>query len=695
VAEDRRPDAVPALLRPVLALASRWNTSARLTVLAVLMLVPGIFATWSFTATIGGQVAFSDRERSGNRVLAAALDAMAATAAGDRVDLEAVHRAVAAEPDLDLATALEGVRTTAAAADSATPAGRARVNVALAALVTAVGNDSNLILDPDLDSFYVMDALVVQLPKALRVSTDAAVPPAETGTARVAAQALRAGELASAADAISGDVDTAVRQTSRAGLSEDLSSLAAVADAVTALSTQVTAALGSDRTGDPAAVGGAAAAAVAPATAALDDLLRARVEGLAGRRDVTLAVTVAGLLLAFWFALGVRWRTRHDVALALDGVTAIADGDLSDRPVPASRDEFGAIGRALDVARRRLASQEREIAETRESRERGLLRSFAQQRMAQQHVRKQAQRAIDETAEAVVRELTEVMAQVEQVRESAGAIESQVSAANGITQAMVDQSAQAGGVVERLEQNLRNVAGMAKLISGVADQTKLLALNATIEAARAGEAGQGFSVVAGEVKQLATTTASSTEEIAATVSSLEADAAAMLASVHGVGFGVGEVTGTTAALAEVAQRQHDVVGQLSSSVGDALERIRSMSSVTARLDRRASERLPARGFAEVHVEGTRYPAELADVSATGARLIATDVIPVGASGVVRVDLPLGSEGVVVEAEVVRDRLDGDQQELGLRFLRLTPVVSARIEAFLTAAASYIEDQAVS
>jgi methyl-accepting chemotaxis protein len=693
VTSPSAPDATPSLLRPVLALAGRWNTSARLSVLVVLLLVPGLFATWSFTATIGGQIAFSDRQRTGTRVLTAALQAMAATAAGDRVDVDAVRRAALAEEDLELGAALDEVATAAAAADNASPAGRARVNEALAGLVTAVGNDSNLILDPDLDSFYVMDALIVQLPKALRATARAAVPPTETGTAQIASQALVAGELSSAADALRGDIETAVQQTAETGLREELAPLAAVADGVTTLATQVTGALGTGATADPAPVGQLAADAVAPATAALDDLLRARVDGLALRRDITLALTVAGLLLATWFALGVRWLTRRDVALALDGVTAIAAGDLAERPVPESRDEFGAIGRAVETARRRLADHDRMIVETREDREQSLMRTFAQQRLAQKHVRLQAQRAIDETAEAVVRELTEVVGHVGAVREAADAIDAQVMTTNGITQGMVEQAGEASEVVSRLENNLRSVAGMARLISGVADQTKLLALNATIEAARAGEAGRGFSVVADEVKQLATETAGSTEQIAATVSSLEADAGAMLTAVTGVGGGVGDVTGTTAALAEVAKEQRVLVDALDKTVGDALTRIRSMGSVTERLERREAERLPVNGVAEIHRDGETYTAELNDLSATGARLVADESLPVQQGDVLRAVLPLGPDVVTVDAEIVRDRRDAGGQELGIRFVRLDPEVGARIEAFLATAAAWIESSA--
>ena len=670
----------------MLALAGRWSTGARLTVLVILLLVPGLLATWSYTATIDGEIGFGERELAGTRVLAAALDAMAATTAGEAPDLAALRRAVEDAGELDVDAAWQDVESAAASADPASPAGRAQLDAALAGFVTAVGDDSNLILDPDLDSFYVMDALVVQLPKALQAATEAATPTTGQGTALISARALTAGRLSSAADAVTSDVDTAVGNTGRTGLRDELAGLTAAVAAAGALATRLTETLGSTAPADPAAVGEAAADAAGPATEALAALLTTRVDGLQRRRDLTLAVTAGGLLLAVWFALGVRWRTRRDVALALESVTAMAEGDLGERPLPESRDEFGSIGRALEVARQRLAQQDRELHEAREDRERNLMRVFAQQRLSQQHVRRQAQRAIDETAEAVIRELTEVMGHVEAVRRAAGAIEEQVAAADGIMRVMVGQAEEAGGVVQRLGDNLRDVAGMAHLISGVADQTKMLALNATIEAARAGEAGRGFSVVAGEVKQLATETASSTERITATVRSLEQDTAAMLESVTGVGHGVVEVNGTTATLGDVARQQYELVRRLDETVGDALDRMQSMSSVAEKLERRDAERVPAQGFAEVTAAGTVHAAQLRDLSTTGARLEADDPVPVRVGQVVRVDLPLGADGVTVDAEVVRERRDQGVHELGIRFVRLGEPATRRIDQYLAAVA---------
>ena len=65
VAERRRPTAAPVVLRPGLTVVDRLRTSMRLSMLIALLLLPALVASWAFTTTINGQIAFSSAERGG------------------------------------------------------------------------------------------------------------------------------------------------------------------------------------------------------------------------------------------------------------------------------------------------------------------------------------------------------------------------------------------------------------------------------------------------------------------------------------------------------------------------------------------------------------------------------------------------------------------------------------------------------
>jgi methyl-accepting chemotaxis protein len=666
----------PALLRPLLAVADRLRTSARLAVLSIVLLVPGLVATYSYAGVIGGQIDFATLEQAGTAVVRPALAALSDTVAGRSPDLAPLQTAVGQHPELELEKVMSAV---------AGSGGRVSQATALAAFITEAGNTSKLILDPDLDSFYVMDLQIVQLPKALVAAAEAASPTATAGTgALVGEQAVHAGELSSAATAIRSDVQTAAGATALTGLAGRLTSLTAAADSIDALGKTLTDTLDKPGPADPSAVAAAVKAAVDPAVDVLSELLAVRVGGFSQSRTVTLSITVAGLLIAIWFAAAVWWRTRRDVHLAVTGVTAIAEGDLGMKPVPAGRDEFGDIGRALATARSRLSEVDAELRHAHGVREKQMHASFMHQRESERQLRERAQGVIDETATVIEGELHDVVARVDQVRTAAGTIDERVSAADEATRTVVARAREAEDVVSAVEESLRRVAGTAQLIAGIASQTRLLALNATIEAARAGEAGRGFTVVANEVKDLAMNTTESTEQIAEVIATLERDAANMASTIAAMVGGIGGIDEATGVLRGVASDQQAVVGQLEARVAETLGRIHKLSELTERLERRHSERIAASGSLVIRADGgsTGYAADLVDLSAGGlrCRYPRDNGLGLALGDAVEVELHLGIDRLTVYARVLHVDAHNGRAEVGMQFMDPPDEVAELIDA---------------
>lgn len=116
--------------------------------------------------------------------------------------------------------------------------------------------------------------------------------------------------------------------------------------------------------------------------------------------------------------------------------------------------------------------------------------------------------------------------------------------------------------IATLDDLMRSVTSMSRIISDIAEQTNLLALNAAIEAARAGEYGRGFAVVADEVRGLAMRSQGSATEISASISKVQANMQQVLLSMSSVldktSYCQTSVQNADAALKEISTRTNDV-----------------------------------------------------------------------------------------------------------------------------------------
>jgi methyl-accepting chemotaxis protein len=132
----------------------------------------------------------------------------------------------------------------------------------------------------------------------------------------------------------------------------------------------------------------------------------------------------------------------------------------------------------------------------------------------------------------------------------------------------VDLAASTNATVTKLGDSSTEVGNVIKVITSIAQQTKLLALNATIEAARAGEAGKGFAVVANEVKELAKETAKATEDISQRIEAIQADSRGAVAAIGKISTTINQINDIQNTIASAVEEQTATTNEMSRNVAE-------------------------------------------------------------------------------------------------------------------------------
>jgi methyl-accepting chemotaxis protein len=250
-------------------------------------------------------------------------------------------------------------------------------------LVTNASNNSNLILDPDLDSFYVMDEWITKLPPLmetvgrtsdLEASFAASAKPVSVDD-RIQL-ALDQGSITTNLAGVDGDLSTSFANTIDTALKPTLDSRrAALDETVKAFGAHLSGAVKGHLDAAAAArleaaVVGAGAALESASGPQLDHLLAARIDRLnAAAHRVELIALLAILLLVYLFAgfyssvtsavrkmlERLRGLDSHDLTDLSSGLQAIAAGDLTFDAHPSTepienpaRDELGDMTRTFN-----------------------------------------------------------------------------------------------------------------------------------------------------------------------------------------------------------------------------------------------------------------------------------------------------------------------------------------------------------
>jgi PAS domain S-box-containing protein len=277
----------------------------------------------------------------------------------------------------------------------------------------------------------------------------------------------------------------------------------------------------------------------------------------------------------------------------------------------------------------------------------------------------------------------------EELSSSIQEIAAQIRRATEVIQRAVSNGEQAQTQIRLLSEAALRIGDVVQLIRTIAGQTNLLALNATIEAARAGEAGRGFNVVASEVKGLAGQTAHSTEEISRQVLAIQEATSSTVAVVAELGQSIEQIAqvfdGIAAAIEQQATATREIarnvsessaaaqvvnerIAEVSRDAGVTRQRadgirtgsaavavsiealrgslVRTIRTATTDADRRMQARNPVDERCTIVWKGAQYDGRLLDVSTTGARVVTSERLSVGATG----SLTLGHAGSDVRTD---------------------------------------------
>jgi methyl-accepting chemotaxis protein len=155
------------------------------------------------------------------------------------------------------------------------------------------------------------------------------------------------------------------------------------------------------------------------------------------------------------------------------------------------------------------------------------------------------------------------------------------------------KEAEAGGdnmnglsnAMKELQSSSEDIAKIVKTIDEIAFQTNILALNAAVEAARAGEAGAGFAVVAEEVRSLAQRSASAAKETNVQIDKAIDDATKgakisihVLESFTEILNGVKQIDRSASDVSVASNEQNQGIIQINATVGQMDEATQSYAS---------------------------------------------------------------------------------------------------------------------
>jgi methyl-accepting chemotaxis protein len=458
------------------------------------------------------------------------------------------------------------------------------VTKAATELLQIIGDNSELVLDPALDSFYIVNAAVLTMPRVIEDSGQLwgwgtyAAAKAGLGAAGEkrwhvwSASVANGVEQTSAHLARAKQANTSLEKVLPQEPLKELLTLRTQADLAVFGEGTITAdtlyPLGQQAVKSALGLYGV----VLPA---LDALLAER-ESRHKRHLAALTVlTVFSLLLSGYLFVSFRKVLEGGLREVGKHLRAMGDGNLTTQPRAWGTDEVATLIGSLSgmqAALRRVVAQVRQASD-------GIVAATGQIAGGSQD--------LSSRTEQSAAQLQKSAAAMEEIAATAKANETQLTDATRIAGENAAVAARGGQIINDVVNTMQVInAGSSKIgeiigtIDGIAFQTNILALNAAVEAARAGESGRGFAVVASEVRALAQRSAGAAREIKTLVGTSVEHAEAGARVVKDAGAVIGAIVNSSNQVKELLSCVADRARQQAEGVFQTAEAVQDLDSVT-------------------------------------------------------------------------------------------------------------------
>lgn len=278
-----------------------------------------------------------------------------------------------------------------------------------------------------------------------------------------------------------------------------------------------------------------------------------------------------GGLVILYLLFAVYFSIINSLGKVVSVIDSMAAGDLTQDLHVDTSDEVGGMAKALNHAKNEMRRAVQAIAQH------GLtlgsssdeLTKVSQQMSSSAEETTVMANSVSSSAEQINKNTQTVATATQEMTVGIKEIAKNAMNAAKVGATAVKTAEETNAIVAQLGESSMDIGKVVKVISSVAQQTNLLALNATIEAARAGEAGKGFAVVANEVKELARETAKATEEISMRIDAIQTDSKNAVDAIKQITGVISQINEIQNLIATAVEEQTATTNEIGRSVSEA------------------------------------------------------------------------------------------------------------------------------